>query len=168
MSTEASHNETMRPWYREPWLWFVIALPFSAVVAGISTVIVANSGSDSLVVDDFEKVGLVARRETGREREAVARHVAANISIDRDSGQVILRLEGDARPAAVTLNVFHPTRRDMDRSTLLIRDDAGLYRGNIGENVTGHWYVQLADDAGEWRVTGKLPVDANLVSIKAE
>ena len=44
-------------WYREPWAWLVFALPFSAVVAGIGTYIIANTDPDTLVVGDYYKKG---------------------------------------------------------------------------------------------------------------
>lgn len=151
-----------RPWYREFWVWVMIALPMSAVIAGISTVIIANAGSDALVVDDFQKVGLVARRETAREREALRLGLGANVAIDRTNGQVTVRLTGDAAPARLTLGAFHPTRRDMDRTTTLTRDDTGLYRGNIGSGLAGHWYIQLGDGDMSWRITAKLADDVSL------
>lgn len=32
---------TTQPWYRHGWLWFVIAVPMSAVVAGVATLFIA-------------------------------------------------------------------------------------------------------------------------------
>ena len=42
------------PWYRQFWPWFIIALPASAVIAGIITFYLAVSRPDQLVVDDEE------------------------------------------------------------------------------------------------------------------
>ena len=107
-----------RPWFREFWVWVVIALPLSAVVAGISTVIIASSGNDALVVDDFRKVGLVARRETTREQEAARLAISMVASLDRATGQVIVRLDNHAAelapPATLRFALFHPTLRDRD------------------------------------------------------
>lgn len=36
------------PWYREPMVWLVIALPASAVVAGLVTLWIAAKGADSV------------------------------------------------------------------------------------------------------------------------
>lgn len=154
-----------RPWYREFWVWFVIAFPLSAVIAGISTVVIAVNTSDSLVLDDFQKVGLVARRETALEREALRLNVSVNAAFDRMSGQVTVRLGGDSEPEAITLGLFHATRRDMDRTAVLTRDASGLYRGNIGANVQGHWYVQISDVTGAWRLTDRLADEQQLLSI---
>lgn len=42
------------PWYRQFWPWFIIALPASAVVAGIITFWLAVSNPDHVVVEDDE------------------------------------------------------------------------------------------------------------------
>lgn len=158
-----------RPWFREFWVWVVIALPLSAVVAGISTVIIASSGNDALVVDDFRKVGLVARRETAREQEATRLAISMMASLDRATGQVIVRLDSHAAelapPTTLRFALFHPTLRDRDVETTLARDAAGVYRGSLGTRVDGHWHVQVSDAAGTWRVTDRVAGDVTLFRI---
>ena len=41
-----------KPWYREPWPWVAIAIPGAAVLMGVTTLILAISNPDPLVVDD--------------------------------------------------------------------------------------------------------------------
>lgn len=43
-----------RPWYRQFWPWFIIALPAAAVIAGFFTLWLAVSNPDYLVVDEAE------------------------------------------------------------------------------------------------------------------
>ncbi len=38
-----------RPWYRQFWPWFIIALPLSAVIASTSVAVVAFVGADENV-----------------------------------------------------------------------------------------------------------------------
>ena len=47
-------NESIehKPWYREPWPWVAIAIPGAAVVMGITTLVLALSNPDPLVVSD--------------------------------------------------------------------------------------------------------------------
>lgn len=48
-------NDTQhRPWYREPWPWVAIAIPLAAVIMGMTTLYLAVSNPDYLVVDDQE------------------------------------------------------------------------------------------------------------------
>ena len=43
-----------RPWYREPWVWVLIAFPLLAVVGCAITIWLALSHPDYLVVDEHE------------------------------------------------------------------------------------------------------------------
>ncbi len=38
------------PWYKYPWLWFMISLPASAVVAGLYTVYIAYQNAPQVIV----------------------------------------------------------------------------------------------------------------------
>lgn len=51
---------TPKPWYRHPWLWFVIAIPAASVVAGIGLVVTAGIHADTVVDrDGWEKRGVL-------------------------------------------------------------------------------------------------------------
>ena len=52
--TSPSSSAQDKPWYRQFWPWFIIALPASAVVAGLLTLWIAISNPDYLVIDDQE------------------------------------------------------------------------------------------------------------------
>lgn len=38
------------PWYKYPWLWFMISLPASAVVAGLYTVYIAQQHAPQVII----------------------------------------------------------------------------------------------------------------------
>jgi len=42
------------PWYRQFWPWFLIALPASAVIAGMYTLYLAVTHPDPLVIEKHE------------------------------------------------------------------------------------------------------------------
>jgi hypothetical protein len=44
----------IRPWYREPWPWFLIILLSTVVVAGFITAWLAFNGADPLIISDRE------------------------------------------------------------------------------------------------------------------
>lgn len=41
-----------KPWYRYPWPWVAIAIPGAAVIMGITTLVLAISNPDPVIVDD--------------------------------------------------------------------------------------------------------------------
>ena len=55
MSTAKTTPEVVsRPWFREPWVWFIIALPASAVIGCAITIWLAITRPDFLVVEEQE------------------------------------------------------------------------------------------------------------------
>ena len=45
-------TEKHKPWYREPWPWVAIAIPAIAVIMGMTTLYLALTNPDYLVVDE--------------------------------------------------------------------------------------------------------------------
>ena len=64
------------PWYKQFWPWFLMALPATAVVGGIITIVIAMTNPDGLVQDDYYKAGLGINRTLEREQQALAERTA--------------------------------------------------------------------------------------------
>lgn len=47
----------VRPWYREPWMLFVLGLPALVVVASLITLWIAIENRDTLVIDAAPRDG---------------------------------------------------------------------------------------------------------------
>ena len=87
-------------WYREPWAWLVFILPFTAVVAGITTYIIANTDPDSLVVGDYYKSGKAinftpARYLQAIKLDAIQQHLIDQKGVYTKQGFKVVDLHGD-------------------------------------------------------------------------
>lgn len=85
MNSRPEKPETeIRPWYREPWPWILIALPLSVVVASAVTYYLAVSHPDYLVVkeDEYKQISEELRPSPTLGRE---QHRKAGAP-DRDDG----------------------------------------------------------------------------------
>ena len=69
-----------KPWYRQFWPWFIIALPASAVIAGLTTVYIAFDEPDGLVVDDYYKEGLAINQTLARDQRAAQLGLSALVT----------------------------------------------------------------------------------------
>jgi hypothetical protein len=92
-----------KPWYREPWPWFLISLPATAVIAGLTTVWIAATSADGLVVGDYYKAGLAINQTLARDDAARALALHATFEIEDDALALTLagRLQaypGSAQP----------------------------------------------------------------------
>ena len=79
------------PWYRQFWPWFLILLPASVVVAGLTTLYIANRHADDLVVDDYYKDGLAINRQLEKKQRAADRALRRNSRFTGDTVSVSYR-----------------------------------------------------------------------------
>lgn len=148
-------TETRR-WYREPWVWLLIALPMSAVIGGMITIYLAVTSSDGLVVDDYYKRGKTINLELARDQAAARYELEALVRIDSQSGQVNVKLDSrdHLQPEYVRLLLLHPTRAGYDQHVMLEPDGEGVYRGAVSPVSPASWHVQLETD--DWRLAGRV------------
>lgn len=146
------------PWYRQFWPWFLIALPAISVVFSFATLFVALRNADSLVRDDYYDAGLAINREFAREHVAAARHLKAVLRVDPATLSVQLRLTGAAlnEPAALTLQLTHPTHAERDRTVILAPTPSGAYVGQLDVLPRGDWHVVVRPSDGDWSLAERL------------
>lgn len=147
---------TNKPWYREPWPWFLISLPAIAVVAGLTTVWIAYRTADGLVVGDYYKAGLAINQTLAREDAARALGMTATLSTE--DGMLALSLPSDLKtyPEQLILTLAHPTRQGMDQILTLHHAGSGHYRVALPGLHAGKWHLELTDAATTWRLSGVL------------
>jgi hypothetical protein len=145
-----------KPWYREPWPWFLISLPASAVIAGLTTVWIAATSADGLVVGDYYKAGLAVNQTLAR--DDAARALALTATLKNEDGALALTLSGrlPAYPDQLGLTLAHPTRQGMDQTLALSHAGSGHYRTSLPALPAGKWHAQLSDAASTWRLSGVL------------
>jgi hypothetical protein len=120
------------------------------VVASLATAVIAASGSDGLLADDYYKLGLTINRRLPA-ATASTREPAADIAIGAD-GDVRVRLAQPARaPARVRLALRHPGERE-GRSVEL-RAAGNEWVGRIADVSPGLRIVALESDAWRFPVT---------------
>jgi hypothetical protein len=158
MMNSALHS---KPWYREPWPWFLISLPATAVIAGITTVWIAATSADGLVVGDYYKAGLAINQTLAR--DDAARALALTATLKSEAGALTLALGGriTTYPAHLTLTLAHPTHQGMDHTLVFGHVGGGHYRVALPALPAGKWHAQLTDAASSWRLSGVLHTPFN-------
>ncbi|MBI5504996.1 MAG: FixH family protein [Deltaproteobacteria bacterium] len=169
----------MKPWYRQFWPWFVIALPASAVVAGVATLVIALDNADSVVSEDWYRRGQSINQELARDAVAASEHISALLSVGPD-GSVTVEVDGGGAPgAALKLELHHPTDPERDSSTELRSDGRGRFAGSIRRAVEsapggaapvvagGTWDVSLQPLGGDWRLHARVSLPAEGVHLRA-
>lgn len=147
-----------RPWYRHGWVWFLIAIPGSAIVLSLAMLWIAVDTADSLVVDDYYKEGRAINQRLEKDQAAVDRGISLLASI-RPVDSNAQRIEvvfsanpGVSAPEFIRLRLSHPTLKQFDIQATLKKTGSNRYSTDIPGITDGRWYAQLEDDQSLWRV----------------
>ena len=142
------------PWYREPWLWFLIALPGSVVIASFVTLYLAVTRADALVVDNYYTEGLAINRVLANDHLAFQRGYRADVMLNQDHTLVRIRLTGEPLPPGLRVRFVHPTKGGLDELMLAREILPGIYEGKVQLAAARRWDIDLEDSARTWRITG--------------
>ena len=159
------------PWYREPLVWMVLAIPAAAVLAGVVMLVLANITWDGLVADDYYQRGMQINRSLARDAEAVRLGLEAEVSFPAP-GVVEARISsvdddtanatGTAGPRLL-LRFARAGRAGADVEVSMHRDTGGTWRGALPVLPAGKWYAELGNE--RWRLAGVAWMPASTDSI---
>ncbi|WP_371379083.1 FixH family protein [Thalassotalea aquiviva] len=139
------------PWYKEPWAYLVFILPISAVVAGITTLIIANTNPDTVVVDDYYKKGKSINQDIRKFKMAEKLGIRFNMHIS-DNEIVLIPTGIEKTFPVLNVNFYHSTLSHRDFDLKLTRDGNGHYRQQFDQDVNGKWRVSITPFDDKWRM----------------
>ncbi len=152
----ATRQSTPGEWKREPLVWMLIAIPFSAVIMGVVMITLAIQSWSGLVVDDYYKKGKQINRVLARDKFAYELGLAAGLKIETD-GSIEIRFDPEVQfiPGdKIVLELVHATMPGLDQQLIMQKRDTHLLRGEIRLPGSGRWNLFL--QTGDWRLTGSL------------
>ena len=151
------HSQTdIQPWYKQPWLWFILSPLFAVFVMGFTMLYLSIATNDGVIVDNYYKDGLAIKTRSMQDEYARSRNLAARLSINNSNINLVLTGDIIDPPAALNLHLIHPTQEDFDSLTVL-QFDEGVYRGFIDPAISGRYKVMLypqlqPDSENMWRL----------------
>ncbi|NAZ70035.1 FixH family protein [Vibrio toranzoniae] len=146
----------VKPWYKQFWPWFLIALPATVVIWTIMTVIVFTENSVDLVTEDYYKKGKGINVDISKVN--IAKELGLSASINEKGNSVIITLDKgklDHFPAINAMFV-HRTLPDRDFIQLLTADASGNYTLTLDHEMQGPWFIELSPHNSEWLVQGRM------------
>lgn len=156
--TASTHNdEASRPWYRQPWFWFLVLFPAMSVTYCIIAITIAINTQSSMVVDDYSKQGRGINQSLARDTRASELGLEADIQQSERQLEINLKSRSDTldEPDYLVLQLFHPTLGERDRVIQLTSVGSGVYRGQIAGKLDGRWYLDLSGPSSDWRIKGE-------------
>jgi len=152
MTLKTSLN-AQNPWFREPWVWLIIALPASAVFGGIVTIWLAVVSDDGLVEDDYYKHGMEINKTLDRDKAAISYDLVANLKISEGQNRIQISFDANEKfvtPSNIKISFLHPTMKGQDQLLTLRVDGKDVYAGALPSLINSHWYLQI--EADDWRL----------------
>ncbi|MDX2370602.1 MAG: FixH family protein [Colwellia sp.] len=147
-------------WYSEPWAWLVFILPCTAVVAGITTYIIANTNPDPLVVGDYYKTGKAINLQVAKVKRA--QKLGMRFALKLSNNELVVKPTGIEKSfPLINLSFFHPTQEEKDFFLALTPDGNGYFRHTFDNHVSGKWKITLTPFDNQWKIqeTISLPQD---------
>ncbi|TDO09818.1 MULTISPECIES: FixH family protein [Halomonas] len=163
----SAEPEFIPPWYKQFWPWFLISLLASSVIFSIVYLILSIHFYDGTVEQDYYKQGLAINKQLAKQEHARELGLEAVMHADPLTGDIVVDLQGDRRPARLFLKLIFPTESSRDRSLILEHVRNGRYVTMIDTPLNYRWYLHLQPTQGqdaEWRLTGEahFPTDGGI------
>lgn len=135
-------------WYRNPWVWLIIALPMSAVIGGIATIILTNQNQPNMVIDDYYKKGKAINQELTLYNNA--EKLGVNLELKINAHRV--EIKSTQQYTALKLKVIHSTLSEQDFDLVLTPNAAGTLSSAVDKIMPGKWQVVVSPMDNAWKV----------------
>jgi uncharacterized protein len=145
-----------RPWYREPMLWLVIAIPLLTVPAGLATVWIAASDPAATASADesARRMGQMQFTDLSADLAAAQRGIRGGASVQAERTRIEVRLSGPAE-GALSLRLRHFRDPARDQRVALESLGDGRWVAHVAPLGDESWNASLESDAG-WRLAGRI------------
>ncbi|TQV71643.1 FixH family protein [Aliikangiella marina] len=155
-------EEQQTSWFKQPWAWFVFAIPLLTVVAGIATLMIAADKPHSMVQDDYFKKGLAINQSLAKQEKAVELKLKVSLSIESENGLMNVNFDGSPISANQIKLIFsHPTKESFDRIVTLDKLSDNQYIGPSPELSDANWYVRMLDIEESWLLKGRWSIPSD-------
>lgn len=152
-----------KSWFKQFWPWFLIILPMSAVIAGISTVIIATNNKPEMVVDDYYTKGKAINVDLSLLRNAQKQNISAIVK--QQDNELIIDINGMLNKSSIQFSLYHPTLANRDISLMLTADGNGLYHFESDKKLNGKWQMRIEPFDKSWRLQKTIILPNNNFSL---
>lgn len=143
------------PWFKNPWVWLIIALPMSAVIGGIITIIITNANQPDMVVDDYYKKGKAINQSLLLTEKAQQLGIELSVQVMPNR----IAIKSNKSFPALKAQLIHSTLKKKDFETVLTPNANGELTGTFEHNIDGKWEIVIKpmDESWKKRITLGLP-----------
>ncbi|USD66548.1 FixH family protein [Vibrio sp. SCSIO 43136] len=151
----------VKPWYKQFWPWFLIALPATVVVASFVTLGIFTKNSVSLVAEDYYKKGKGINIDLSRINVAKDLGLDAKIRSQDNNAFVSFDKGSLEHFPALIVTFTHRTLADRDFQQVVTANASGRYTILLDAPISGPWFVEIEPHNKEWLIQGKVTFPAS-------
>lgn len=147
-----------KPWYKQFWPWFVIALPMASVAISLTLVYYAVKYKVSLVRENWYKDGVAINVELDEQKKAKQDGLKAFVTYTAKDNTIMVRIKNlDTRvEPELTLDLIHPTLEKRDQTVELVRTPDNAYFAKLTSTPSGFYYTHITSEKGHWEIDSKV------------
>lgn len=145
-------NVKQDPWFKNIYVWLVIALPMSAVLGGIATIIITSQNQPDMVVDDYYKKGKAINQELKLYQQAQAQGITLDVLISEQN----IVIDNSAHFPALKINLVHSTQKYRDLTLIATPNAKNQLTAPLDTQLTGKWQIFVAPMDESWKLRAEL------------
>lgn len=142
-------------WYKQPWVWFVIALLVATMLASFTMLFIATMNAPDLVIEDYANIDELTQKTRQQDRRAAELNLSAVVYVDDANVRIELSSDADiALPDSLIVRARNSTLAELDTRAELARSGTG-YAGEL--SLPDNAYDLLVEDPlGNWRLSKRM------------
>jgi len=157
-SENTAQTHDIGPWYKQPWLWFILAPLIAVFFYGTSYAYLSVVTFDGMVKDDYEKTAKHFNLASSRLDTAAAMELKAQINLDTLTGDIRLVISSSpvVNSPTLLLDIVHPTMASLDQPITMARRPDGSYYGSLNKTINGKRYLHITGPDNTWRLSSEV------------
>lgn len=148
-------DQDIGPWFKQPWLWFILA-PLIATVLYSSVYITASIvTNDGVVLEEYTKQAKSIHEDTRLKDVANSLGLDGALQFDTLTGDINLELNsatGETLPTQLSLVIGHPTKASLDINVTLNEIKPGYYTGELQNVLKGNKKLIISPLNKQWEL----------------
>ncbi len=148
-------DQQIGPWYKQPWLWFIIA-PLIATVLYSSVYITASIvTNDGVVLEEYTKRAKAFHEDNQLQEVATQLGLIGTLRFDTvtsDINVILQSNDAEALPEQLILTIGHPTKASLDVTVPLRQLKPGHYVGELQTLLNGNRKLIISPVDKTWQL----------------
>lgn len=145
------------PWYKQPWLWFILSPIMAAMTVGFIMLAVAINQQriDPPLDREFVRDGRGYVIDEAMQTNAKTLGLSANLELDTETGEALLTMLGDLPTSLSTLELHIKVGANHERDHVVKLHRLGdqhQFNGSLNHSITARSTFILMSPENEWKI----------------